>query len=233
MVGLLCLLILFVGLCMPSGKFSIVQALMIPQMICFSLLQFDIVPLTYLGFRNMFFSSGFNSLSMNTTTIVPKQIFPFFGLSDTSFLSNYNVTFVVICLMPLLIGLIGLFILRRCTSGSELTEKVIFDEVNDQENTKRESASLSQSYDKITILRFMFERILYEGTFYGLFVGSYLAWISMMYFFRYNQANAIDIVYAVVVIIVWVSQVFLLVRKEVERMDLSRWANFTRKQKRM
>lgn len=79
----------------------------------------------------------------------------------------------------------------------------------------------------------MFERILYEGTFYGLFVGSYLAWISMMYFFRYNQANAIDIVYAVVVIIVWVSQVFLLVRKEVERMDLSRWANFTRKQKRM
>ena len=72
MVGLLCLLILFVGLCMPSGKFSIVQALMIPQMICFSLLQFDIVPLTYLGFRNMFFSSGFNSLSMNTTTIVPK-----------------------------------------------------------------------------------------------------------------------------------------------------------------
>jgi hypothetical protein len=72
---------------------------------------------------------------------VPKDIFPFFGITETSLISNYNVTFVVICLLPLLIGLMGLFILKRCTSSNELSEKVVFDDMNEEEETRREKES--------------------------------------------------------------------------------------------
>ena len=112
-VGFICLAVIFIGLCMPTGKFSLVQALVLPQVICFSFLQFDFLPLTYLGFKDLFFSSGYNNLAVQNTSIVPKQIFLFFGLSDTSFLSNYNATFVVLCLIPLILGFVILFILKR------------------------------------------------------------------------------------------------------------------------
>jgi hypothetical protein len=85
-IGILSLLTFFVGLLTPSGKFSFVQALIIPQIICFSLLQFDIVPLAYLGFNNLFLSNGFNKLSLEKLNIVPRSIYPFFGLSETSYI---------------------------------------------------------------------------------------------------------------------------------------------------
>ncbi len=139
-----------------------------------------------------------------------KDIFPFFGITDTSLISNYNVTFVVICLLPFLIGLMGLFILKRCTSSNELSEKVVFDDMNEEKEVKRENEL--DSYDKIKLARFILERIFYEGTFFGLFVGSYLAWISMLYFFRYSNPNTIDIIYALIVIGVWAFQVFSLLK---------------------
>lgn len=85
-IGILSLITLFIGLLIPSGKFSFVQALMIPQIICFSLLQFDILPLAYLGFNNVFLSNGFNKLSFEKSNIVPMSIYPFFGLSESSFI---------------------------------------------------------------------------------------------------------------------------------------------------
>ena len=95
---------------MPSGKFSFTQALLIPQVICFSLLQFDTIPLVYLGFRNLFFSNGYNNLSLITFNTVPKDTFPFFEFTNTSFFSNYNLTFIMACALPFLIGLFMLIV---------------------------------------------------------------------------------------------------------------------------
>jgi hypothetical protein len=111
-IGILSLITLLVGLLTPSGKFSFVQALMIPQIICFSFLQFEILPLPYLGFNNLFLSNGFNNLSFETSEILPTNIYQFFGLSETSFISNYNITFGLICATPFIFGLILLIILK-------------------------------------------------------------------------------------------------------------------------
>lgn len=112
-IGFLCLAIIFIGLILPSGKFAFIQAIVVSQVISFSFLQFDILPLAYLGFRKLFFSSGFNSLSNSNIDIVQKEIFSFFGMQTTSFISNYNMAFFVLCLCPLLIGFIPLYIIRK------------------------------------------------------------------------------------------------------------------------
>ena len=80
-------------------------------------------------------------------------------------------------------------------------------------------------------MRLVFERVFYEATFFGMVAGGYLAWVSMLYFIRYNHSNIMDIVYALVVIVVWVIQIVLFLRKETEKIDLDRWRDLSPKDK--
>lgn len=74
--------------------------------------------------------------------------------------------------------------------------------------------------NRLKVLRLIFERIFYEGTFYGLMVGGYLAWTAMLYFLKYDNSNMIDIVYALFVIFIWILQIVLYMRSDTESFDL-------------
>ena len=63
-VGFLALLMLVLGCLVPAGKVIILEALVVVQIVFFSLLQFDKLPLTFLGLKNLALSNGYNDGSL-------------------------------------------------------------------------------------------------------------------------------------------------------------------------
>jgi hypothetical protein len=59
-VGMICLAFAFIGLCVPAGKLIVIEALAVVQLTFFSVLQFDKIPPTFIGFKNLIYSSGYN-----------------------------------------------------------------------------------------------------------------------------------------------------------------------------
>lgn len=62
-IGSMSIILAFLGLFIPSGKLIIVEALAVIQISYFSVLQFQKIPPTYTGFKNLVISNGFNDPS--------------------------------------------------------------------------------------------------------------------------------------------------------------------------
>ena len=61
-IGVVVMALLFVGVVVPAGKLSVLNMTVVCQIVYFSLLQFDQVPLTIEGFGFLSYSNGFNDL---------------------------------------------------------------------------------------------------------------------------------------------------------------------------
>jgi hypothetical protein len=56
----------FVGMFLPFGKLIILEALAVVQISFFTILQFEKIPPTFVGLKNLLFSNGFNDPNMFT-----------------------------------------------------------------------------------------------------------------------------------------------------------------------
>ncbi len=117
-------MIVYLGMFSPVGKFTVVQMLSVVQVAYFSALQFEQLPITFEGLKNIGFSNGFNLNLNQGYSILDKDIFPFMGLGSTSLFSNYNISFFVLCLIPFSVGLASLLILRIYPSLDKNARKI-------------------------------------------------------------------------------------------------------------
>jgi hypothetical protein len=51
---------MFIGFCLPAGKLVIVEGLAVLQVSYFSILMFNKIPPSYIGFKNLLFTNGYN-----------------------------------------------------------------------------------------------------------------------------------------------------------------------------
>ncbi len=123
-VGVLALVIVYLGMFSPVGKFTFVQIISVVQVAYFSALQFEQLPITFEGLKNLGLSNGFNLNLNEDSSILDKNIFPFMGLGSDSLFSNYNISFFVLCLIPFSVGLVSLLILQNYSSFDKNTRKI-------------------------------------------------------------------------------------------------------------
>ncbi len=118
-VGCLALFMLLLGFCIPIGKLIILEALAVVQISYFSLLQFEKVPPTFIGLKNLIFSNGYNDMDMFFSAEQSNQdIFKLMGLK-TGVLSNDNISLVLLLILPILVGLIG-FLVNKCLQKNKI-----------------------------------------------------------------------------------------------------------------
>ena len=55
---------MFIGFCLPAGKLVIVEGLAVLQVSYFSILMFKKIPPSYVGFKNLIFTNGYNDLNL-------------------------------------------------------------------------------------------------------------------------------------------------------------------------
>jgi hypothetical protein len=110
-LGYIAMIFAFLGLLCPVGKIIVEEALVVIQLSFFSILQFKKIPPTFIGFRNLIFSNGYNDPILFGVPIIQKdqEIFTLMGLDQSVFV-NYNLSFVLFFCIPLTIGLIGTLI---------------------------------------------------------------------------------------------------------------------------
>ena len=63
-VGLMALMMLVLGCCVPVGKLIVLECLAVVQLSYFSLMQFKKIPPTFIGLKNLIFSNGYNDASI-------------------------------------------------------------------------------------------------------------------------------------------------------------------------
>lgn len=219
---------LYVALLSPIGKFTLLQTLTVIQVAYFTPLQFQYLPITFQGFKNLALSNGYNLNFSFKETLLDPDIFPFMGLQPVSVFSNYNVSFFVLCLIPFIVGLASLIVLRIYPSVDQKTRR-IHSETSSHSNVSRETFT---AQDKNKLLRGLFERVFYEWTLFGLMVGGNLAWISLFYYIKLNGSNAANFIYGGVVFILWMVYVVFLLKIDTENIDLSLWRKTKVEQKR-
>lgn len=109
-IGLMALMMAFVGMFAPTGKIIIIEALAVVQLSFFSVLQYTKIPPTFLGFKNLILSNGYNDQAIvPQTTQQDQNIYKLMGINVNA-LSNYNIALVLFVIMPSLIGGIGLLV---------------------------------------------------------------------------------------------------------------------------
>ena len=117
-VGALGVLFAFLGLVIPSGKLIIIEALGVIQLSYFSVLQFQKIPPTYIGFKNLIISNGLNDQQfVSESGSTAHNIYKLMGL-ETSALSNFNVSLMLFIFMPALIGGIGLLVIKYTSKAA-------------------------------------------------------------------------------------------------------------------
>lgn len=122
-IAIITMLLIYLGLITPVGKPSIVYTAIVCQSAYFSAFQLDQIPLTLSGFTALSYSNGFNQINAEETL---NQKFPKFGLGNSSMFHNYNLSYVVLCLVPLTIGLVGIMLLKIFES-KDAGERKVFD----------------------------------------------------------------------------------------------------------
>jgi hypothetical protein len=105
----------FLGFISPIGKTALLNAIIIVQIIVFTLFQFNQIPFTYFGFKKLFLSNGLNDLTLDQTGI---NSFPKMQFENTLFISNYNLSFFIFCMIPIFIGFCYLLYSKIFNSGS-------------------------------------------------------------------------------------------------------------------
>ena len=63
-VGLMALTMMVLGCCVPVGKLIVLECLAVIQLSYFSLMQFQKIPPTFIGLKNLIFSNGYNDASI-------------------------------------------------------------------------------------------------------------------------------------------------------------------------
>jgi len=59
-IGIITLIIIYIGCLIPIGKHILTPILSIIQVSYFTLLQYDKLPLTYIGLKHLKYSNGYN-----------------------------------------------------------------------------------------------------------------------------------------------------------------------------
>ncbi len=118
-VGILAILLAFLGLCIPSGKLIIVEALAVIQISYFSVLQFQKIPPTYAGLKNLIISNGYNDENLIESSQVSSQnAYKLLGI-QTNALSNFNISMIIFIALPALVGGIGLLVTKFLTKPAD------------------------------------------------------------------------------------------------------------------
>ena len=178
-LGYAAMVFAFLGLLSPVGKLIVVEALVVIQLSFFSILQFKKIPPTFIGFRNLVFSNGYNDPNLFESPITQKDqtVFKLMGL-DQSVLANYNISFIVFFSLPFLIGLIGviLFLIKGKLARKD---REISADLIEGKDDKNQSTTDNDSQSLAGDLKFnIFKRVMLEFALYGLLITGYLAWVS-------------------------------------------------------
>jgi hypothetical protein len=108
-IGIIVMIVLFAGFLVPVGKLQMSFVVQVCQIVYFSVFQFDQIPLTMSGFGDLSYSNGLNSLASQNDV---NSNFPRFKLRSDLMFANYNLSFLILCMLPLGIGLISLLVLK-------------------------------------------------------------------------------------------------------------------------
>lgn len=116
-VGILSLILAFLGFIVPAGKLIVLEMLAVVQIGYFSLLEFEKIPPTFVGLKSLHMSNGYNDLNLfSSESRLPQDIFRIMGF-ETVALENYNLSFIVFVMLPLIVGLIGYIVKNACNSS--------------------------------------------------------------------------------------------------------------------
>jgi hypothetical protein len=110
-IGFLAIVLAILGLCIPSGKLIIVEALAVIQISYFSVLQFQKIPPTYVGLKNLIISNGYNDQSLLSSSQGVQTVYKLLGLQPSA-LSNFNISLITFVILPALVGGIGLLVTK-------------------------------------------------------------------------------------------------------------------------
>lgn len=114
-VGLMALMMLVLGCCVPVGKLIVLECLAVVQISYFSLMQFKKIPPTFIGLKNLMFSNGYNEANMfGQASQGVQDVYRLMGM-QRSVISNDNISLVVFVILPILIVLIGYLISKHRT----------------------------------------------------------------------------------------------------------------------
>lgn len=121
------MIVLFVGFLAPVGKLKMSFVVQVCQIVYFSVFQFDQIPLTISGFGALSYSNGLNSLASQNDA---NSNFPRFKLRSDLMFSNYNLSFLILCMLPLGIGMISLLVLKL--SGRAKSQEKRVSDINSE-----------------------------------------------------------------------------------------------------
>ena len=218
-IGYLSMIFLFVGFVVPAGKLIVVEALAVIQITFFSVLQFKNIPPTYIGFKELVLSSGCNipSLVQSSTTNFEQSIYGLMGLSD-NVLSNYNISFILLFLIPAILSMIGFFISRHIMK-KKLSNNADIKEIL-MEIDKGQAVAANNEEEVFYKLRAnIFKRILFEVSFYGLLLTGYLAWVSILKSF--SSFNISNLIFYIIILAVWVAYGAIFLKTKTSKFNLN------------
>ena len=114
-VGLMALMMMILGCCVPVGKLIVLECLAVVQLSYFSLMQFKKIPPTFIGLKDLMFSNGYNDASMfGSVSQGVQDVYKLMGM-QRSVISNDNISLVLFVIIPVVIGLIG-HLISKCIS---------------------------------------------------------------------------------------------------------------------
>lgn len=123
-VGFMAFAMVLAGFFVPSGKLIMLEGLAVTQIAYFSVLQFQKIPPTFIGLKNLIFSNGYNNGSLMLGSSSPSKnqsLYKLLGL-QSEVLSNFNINLVLFVIAPTLIGGIGYFLTRTPSNPQSTNE---------------------------------------------------------------------------------------------------------------
>ncbi len=112
-IGFLALFMAFISFFMPFGKLIVIEALAVIQISFFTIMQFKKIPPTFVGFKNLIYSNGYNDQNMfaESRSNGIQNIFALMGL-NLNLLSNFNISLAVFVILPAVVGLTAISIIK-------------------------------------------------------------------------------------------------------------------------
>jgi hypothetical protein len=119
---------------------------------------------------------------------------------DSNILVNYNITFIVFFIIPFLIGLIGYLVTKFTRTKLPKYRDAKESLLSDAEKKRLKDIDTNNHFTD-NLRDTVYQRIIFEVSFYGLITAGYLAWVSI--FNSLKSPNAIDIFGFILIFIVW------------------------------
>lgn len=139
------------------------------------------------------------------------------GLSD-NVLGNYNISFILLLLIPVILSGIGYFVSRHIMKN-KLADNADIKEIL-MEIEKGQKVAINTEEEMLYKLRAnIFKRILLEVSFYGLLLTGYLAWVSILKSF--SSISASNILFSLVILAVWIAYAVIFIRTKTSKFNLN------------